>query len=141
MITGLSPYIPALAGGVLIGLASGGFFLFQGRIAGISGIARSAFTLEKGGWRWAFLAGLVVAGLVHGLIGGAVAPALPATPPALLALAGVVVGLGSGIGSGCTSGHGVCGLARLSGRSLLAVVVFMASASVTVFLMRHGIPA
>ena len=141
MIALFQPYLPSLAGGVLIGLASGGFYLTQGRIAGISSIARAAVMLRDGSWRWAFLAGLVVAGLVHGLTGGAVAPALTATPAGILVVAGLLVGVGSGVGSGCTSGHGVCGLARLSGRSLVAVAIFMATASVTVFLMRHGISA
>lgn len=139
MFESLHTYLPSLAGGVLIGLAAGGFYLMQGRIAGVSGIARSAFARRAGSWRWAFLAGLVFAGLSQGVAGNDPAPALIATPIAILALGGLLVGLGSGIGSGCTSGHGVCGLARLSKRSLVAVAVFMATASVTVFVMRHGI--
>ena len=138
MIDLISPFLPALAGGVLIGLASGGFYLVAGRIAGVSGIARSAMLDRDGsGWRWAFLIGLLLAGLLAKAAGGEAAPALTATPWALLAIAGLITGLGTGIGSGCTSGHGVCGLARLSPRSLAAVLMFMATASLTVLVTRH----
>jgi uncharacterized membrane protein YedE/YeeE len=135
MIAIIQPYLPSLAGGMLIGLAAGLFYLGEGRIAGISSIARAAF--EGGGWRWAFLAGVISAGLVHAALGGTPAPALGATSLPILGLGGLLVGFGSGLGSGCTSGHGVCGLARLSPRSLIAVLVFMATASITVFVMYH----
>lgn len=135
----LEPFLPVLLGGVLIGLASGGLYLLAGEIAGISGIARSALTGPDRGWRWAFVAGLLVAGLAARLSGDpAVAAGLAGQSLPLLAGAGLLVGLGTGIGNGCTSGHGVCGLSRLSLRSLVAVPVFMAAAALTVWLVRHG---
>ena len=129
-------YLPSLVGGMLIGLSAGLFYLGEGRIAGISSIARALFDGE--GWRLAFLAGLVGAGLLFGLLSGQPVAALPAKP-LVLVVGGLLVGFGSGLGSGCTSGHGVCGLARFSPRSLVAVLVFVGTASVTVFLMRHGV--
>lgn len=133
----LLPFLPALAGGVLIGLVSGGFYLVAGEIAGISGIARQAVSGPARGWRLAFIAGLLAAGLV-GASANAVA-GLAQRPLPWLALAGLLVGLGAGIGNGCTSGHGVCGLSRLSPRSLAAVLTFMATAALTVLAVRHGV--
>lgn len=136
----LVPYLPALVGGVLIGLAAGGFNLLAGEIAGISGIARQAMTGPGRGWRIAFLAGLVLAGLAASLLAGNGAVAgLVGTPTGRLLAAGLLVGLGAGVANGCTSGHGVCGLARLSPRSLAAVATFMTSAAIVVFLVRHGV--
>ncbi len=138
MLDLLTPYLPALAGGLLIGLAAGGFYLLDGRLAGISGIARSALSgTPHSRWRWAFLAGLVAAGGLHLLMGGGPSVMLVALRWEVLAVAGLVVGLGAGIGSGCTSGHGICGLSRLSPRSLAAVAIFMTTASVTVYVVRH----
>ncbi len=129
----------ALAGGALIGVASAGLLLINGRVAGISGILGRAVTGHSGLWRWAFLAGLLAAGLIGQVfslqVGGASGHP-PATLPTLL-LAGILVGLGSAVGSGCTSGHGVCGISNLSLRSLAATVVFMAVAAATVFAVRH----
>jgi uncharacterized membrane protein YedE/YeeE len=128
----------ALAGGVLIGLAVGALWRFNGRLAGISSILGDALmpSLHEARWRWSFLAGLLGGGLAlraadPGAFGGVTAGL------GTLALAGVLVGVGTRLGSGCTSGHGVCGLARLSPRSLLAVAVFMAVAGLVVFLTRH----
>ncbi len=130
---------PPLVGGMLIGLAAGLLYLVQGRIAGVSSIARSMITNSRGRiWRLAFLLGLVLAGVMHAIAGGTMAPALRDMPLPLLAIAGGLVGFGSGLGSGCTSGHGVCGIARLSHRSIAAVLVFMATASLTVYIVRHG---
>ena len=128
----------ALAGGLLIGLAAAMFVLFNGRIAGISGIFGGLLRPARGdaGWRLAFLAGLVAAPLVHGLA----APLPPLRIDAgdgTLALAGLLVGIGTRYGSGCTSGHGVCGIARGSRRSLAATAVFMAAGFLTVHLVRH----
>lgn len=128
----------ALAGGVAIGLAAGLFAVFNGRIAGISGLLGGL--LARGGdgrsERLAFLLGLLLAPLLWRL--WATLPTLHYSGgwPSLL-LAGLLVGLGSRYGAGCTSGHGVCGLARLSPRSLVATLCFMASGFASVFVLRH----
>jgi len=127
----------ALAGGVLIGAAAAGLLLINGRIAGISGILSGGTRPGGAGWQWAFLAGLLVAGAGAALAGLPVPHALSGQSLPLLAVAGGLVGFGTKLGNGCTSGHGVCGLARLSPRSLVAVLVFMAVAGVTVFIRRH----
>jgi hypothetical protein len=124
-----------LLGGVILGASAGALYLVDGRIAGVSGIVKNAL-LREGRWRLIFLAGLICAGLVWTLRGGAPSAALAATPVVVLIVGGLLVGLGSGMASGCTSGHGVCGLARFSLRSLTAVAVFMTSAAVTVLLAR-----
>ena len=129
----------ALAGGALIGAASAGLLLINGRVAGISGILGRAVTGNSGLWRWGFLGGLLAAGLLgqaFSLQVGTSSGDLPASLPTLL-IAGVLVGLGAAIGGGCTSGHGVCGISNLSTRSLVATLVFMAVAAVTVFAVRH----
>ena len=128
----------ALAGGLLIGLASGLFVLADGRIAGISGLVGS---LLKPPGDWVAEKALFVLGLVVSPLLWQVAARLPpidieAGWP-LLALAGLLVGLGSRYGAGCTSGHGVCGLARLSPRSLVATMSFMATGFLTVYVVRH----
>lgn len=138
MATEFTP-IAALLGGAMIGLASLLLLAMLGRIAGISGIASGVLWqtgLERW-WRLAFVLGLVVAGaLGYWLLGWQPEPR--AAYPLLVVLAGgLLVGYGTAVGSGCTSGHGVCGLARLSTRSLIATVVFMATAAITVFLVRH----
>jgi uncharacterized protein len=128
----------ALAGGVLIGLAAVTFMLLNGRIAGISGVLGGLLTPRRGdvGWRVAFLLGLLVAPLVYALF--ATLPALHFdTSTGGLVAAGLLVGLGTRYGSGCTSGHGVCGLSRLSPRSLVATLLFMAAGFATVFVVRH----
>ena len=135
---------PALLGGVLIGLSAVLLMALLGRVAGISGITSgvmqgitSGNRAQDLGWRVAFLAGLIAAPLVYtGLSGLAVEQMVPSSLPGM-ALAGLIVGIGVSLGSGCTSGHGVCGLARLSPRSLAAVLTFMATAAATVFVLRH----
>jgi uncharacterized membrane protein YedE/YeeE len=132
----MSPWISALAGGVLIGLSAALLLLWIGRIAGISGILGGL--LRRGpdrAWRAAFLAGMMGAGALAMHAMGQATPS-PASPPLLL-LAGLLVGYGTSLGNGCTSGHGVCGLGRLSVRSLAAVLVFMATAFATVYVARH----
>lgn len=134
----LHPWLQALAGGVLIGLSAVVLLLLNGRIAGISGIAFGLFERARGSewaWRAAFVLGLVGAGVAVLAWQGA-APVSPASTPVLV-LAGLLVGVGTALGNGCTSGHGVCGLGRLSGRSLVAVLTFMATAIATVFVVRH----
>lgn len=129
----------AVAGGALIGLAASLFWLGLGRIAGVSGIVGGL--LEHAGsrqvWRWWFLAGLVGgAALAHFASGGLFVPR-SGFPIGLLLAGAFLVGVGTSIGSGCTSGHGVCGIARLSGRGLYATAIFMAVAILTVFILRH----
>ena len=128
----------SLAGGVLIGLATSMFLLLNGRIAGISGILGGLLRPIKGdvGWRVAF-----VTGLIFSPIAFSVAAPLPAVQidadAASLIMAGLLVGIGTRYGSGCTSGHGVCGLSRLSPRSMVATALFMLAGFVTVFITRH----
>jgi uncharacterized protein len=128
----------ALAGGVLIGLAAAMFVLLNGRIAGISGVIGGLFKPVKGdvAWRTAFVLGLVASPWLYTLFAALPQPRIDASFAALV-VAGLLVGVGTRYGSGCTSGHGVCGLARLSPRSLVATVAFMAAGFVTVFVTRH----
>ncbi len=128
----------ALAGGLLIGLAAALFLLLNGRIAGISGILGGLLTPSRGDalWRLAFLAGLIGAPAAWLLVTELPPIEIKAGYPAIV-IAGLLVGLGTRYGSGCTSGHGVCGLSRLSKRSLVATLSFMAAGFVTVYLIRH----
>lgn len=128
----------ALAGGVLIGIAAGMLALLNGRIAGISGIVGGLLKPAKGevAWRVAFVIGLIGAPLVYMLFGALPKLQIDAQYSALVA-AGLLVGVGTRYGSGCTSGHGVCGLSRLSPRSLVATAAFMSAGFVTVFVTRH----
>ena len=128
----------SLAGGVLIGLAAALFLLVNGRVAGISGILGGLLRPARGdiAWRAAFLAGLLFAPALYALATRYPVPTIEAGYPLLL-LAGALVGIGTRYGSGCTSGHGVCGLSRLSPRSLVATFAFMASGFATVFAVRH----
>jgi uncharacterized protein len=138
-MTAFTP-LASLIGGMMIGLSAVLMMLVAGRIAGISGIAAGALPPVRDGLpgRLAFIAGLVAAPVLHAAVTGQASAVTIAAPPLTLLVAGLLVGFGSVWGSGCTSGHGVCGLARLSVRSAVAVAVFMATAVVTVFLMRHG---
>jgi uncharacterized membrane protein YedE/YeeE len=128
----------ALGGGVLIGLSASAMILFPGRIAGVSGILGGLMPPRPGdaAWRVAFVLGLLLASLVASLWRAPSPPGL-STNILLLATTGALVGFGARLGSGCTSGHGVCGLARLSPRSLAATATFMGAAFVTVFIARH----
>jgi len=128
----------ALAGGVIIGVAAAMFILLNGRIAGVSGIIGGLLRPSRAdvGWRLAFVGGLVFAPAAYALVTDLPTPAIDAGFP-LLALAGVLVGVGTSYGAGCTSGHGVCGISRLSPRSLVATAAFMAAGFATVFVMRH----
>ena len=130
----------ALAGGALIGVAAALFVLFNGRIAGISGLLGSLLVRdgEGRGEKALFLLGVLLAPLLWQLF--AALPAIEFQGGWLsLLLAGLLVGVGTRYGAGCTSGHGVCGIARLSPRSLLATLVFMASGFATVYVLRHGL--
>lgn len=140
-LTHFTPW-SALLGGLLIGLAASLLAVFNGRIAGISGIAGRLFQRGSSGhsWRIAFLVGLLAAPwLLHALdFGSLLAIRAPSVSGPVLILAGLLVGIGTRLANGCTSGHGVCGLARLSPRSLVAVLVFMTTGFVTVWLLRHA---
>lgn len=130
--------LSALAGGVLIGIAVALLLLFNGRIAGVSGIIGALFNAVRQdlAWRMAFIIGLICAPIVYALLWQ-----LPKTNIdagyGLLIVAGLMVGFGARLGSGCTSGHGVCGISRLSPRSIIATLVFMGAGFLTVFFMRH----
>jgi len=128
----------SLAGGLLIGLAAALFLLFNGRIAGISGIVGGLLRPARGdiAWRIAFTAGLVIAPLVYALAAPLPQVHVEASYPVLL-IAGLLVGIGTRYGSGCTSGHGICGLSRRSPRSVMATVAFMFAGFVTVYIARH----
>ncbi len=131
--------IPALVGGALIGLSAAALLLMNGRIAGISGIVGGLAAPTRGdiAWRLMFIAGLIIGALAYRL---AVEPnmALALTPSLpLLVGGGLLTGIGTTVSGGCTSGHGVCGIARLSPRSIIATVVFMVAGGATVFVMRH----
>ena len=128
----------ALFGGALIGLAAAVLVLFNGRVFGISGLLSGTWSGEAGdkGWRWMALLGLAAAAWLYRLAGETV-PAVQPQPWMWVVVAGLLVGFGTRLGSGCTSGHGVCGLSRLSPRSLVATLTFMASGFLTVFVLRH----
>ena len=131
--------IPAAIGGTLIGLAVALLMLTTGRIAGISGIVDGLIGNADGkGWRAAFVAGLILAPLLARLVGFTLpTPRMPASW-VVIAGAGLLVGFGTRLGGGCTSGHGVCGTARLSPRSIVATLIFMGTAMVVVAIARHG---
>ena len=128
----------SLAGGVLIGLAAAMFALLNGRVAGISGVLGGLLKPVKGdiGWRVAFVSGLLIAPLLYLLVAEVPRPQIDAGYAALM-IAGLLVGVGTRYGSGCTSGHGVCGLSRLSPRSLAATAAFMGTGFLTVYVTRH----
>ncbi len=128
----------SFAGGILIGVAAAMLVLLNGRIAGISGIVGGLLTPRRAdiGWRLAFVAGLFAAPLLVTVFGQTPMPRIDAGF-GMLAAAGLLVGIGTSYGSGCTSGHGVCGLSRLSPRSLAATAAFMLAGIATVFLARH----
>lgn len=130
--------LTASAGGALIGVAATIFILVNGRIAGISGILGGLLRPTAGDtlWRVAFVLGLIMAPVLYGVFAELPAIQIDSGFPALI-IAGLLVGVGTRYGSGCTSGHGICGISRLSPRSLVATLSFMAAGFATVFVLRH----
>ena len=130
--------LASLAGGIVLGVASAIFILLNGRVLGISGILGGLLRPQRGdtGWRLFFIAGLLVAPTAWALVNPAPVPRIEAGW-SVLVIAGLLVGWGTSYGSGCTSGHGVCGLSRLSPRSLVATLAFMGAGFATVLLARH----
>jgi uncharacterized membrane protein YedE/YeeE len=133
--------VSGLIGGLLIGLAAALLLLLNGRLSGISGIVGGLLAPKSSdvGWRVVFVAGLLLGAFIYMFAtGGALAVTMQASLPVLV-VAGLLVGFGTRLGSGCTSGHGVCGIARLSKRSIVATSVFFVVAMLTVFLTRHAL--
>ena len=131
-------YLQAFFGGALLGLGAFLLLYINGKIAGISGITFQAISSLKSEnrWRWYFLIGLIGSGLVASIANFGL-PSNISIPIPILVIAGLLVGVGTKIGSGCTSGHGICGIGRLSKRSIAATLIFMSTAIVTVALVRH----
>jgi len=129
----------SILGGALIGLSAVLLMAFHGRIAGISGILAGVLPPVSADWGWraAFLAGAIAAPAVLFALSGQTVAFESPVPTALVVVGGLLVGIGTYFGSGCTSGHGVCGIARLSPRSILATATFMAAAILTVYIIRH----
>lgn len=138
MITTFTP-IEAVLGGSLIGAAAVALMALHGRVAGMTGILTGALlpSNEDRGWRIAFLAGAVLAPVLMLFLTGAAVPFATNVPTWAVAFGGLLVGLGVTFGGGCTSGHGVCGMARLSRRSIVATLTFMGTTFLTVFFVRH----
>ena len=136
-MTNFTPW-SALGGGALIGISASMLLLLNGRVAGISGILGGLVRLrtEETSWRALFIVGLLVGGVVLSLLRPASFGAAPVSLP-LAIVAGLFVGFGTRLGSGCTSGHGVCGLSRFSGRSLAATMTFMATGAMAAFVVQH----
>jgi uncharacterized membrane protein YedE/YeeE len=132
--------VSGLIGGLLIGLAVTLLLLLNGRLAGISGIVSGLLFTKGSGiaWRAVFVAGLLLGTFAYALTAGTLPVEMQASTPVLV-VAGLLVGFGTRLGSGCTSGHGLCGLARFSGRSVAATAVFFGVAMLTVFLTRHAL--
>jgi len=132
--------VASLLGGALIGLSASALLVLNGRVAGISGIVGGIVQPRRGevAWRVAFFSGLLLGGvIVARLVPGSIAPRQGTAPMALIALAGLLVGFGTQLSGGCTSGHGVCGVSRLSTRSIVAVVTFMTTGALAVFFVQH----
>lgn len=142
IVIDIPSWIRAAAGGAMIGTAAALLFALNGRIAGVSGVLGTLILDRPAGespWRAVFLAGLVLGALLMSLLRPDLAMSTLQTGWGGMIVAGLVVGFGTRMGSGCTSGHGVCGMARLSRRSILATLTFMAAGFATVFVLRHVI--
>lgn len=138
-MTEFTPWL-SLLGGVLIGLSATLLMALNGRIAGMTGILSGVVPPLSDDWQWraVFLAGAILAPMVYVLAGGTIGFSVPVSSAALI-VGGLIVGIGVSFGSGCTSGHGICGIARFSPRSIVATVIFMAATFATVFVVRHVI--
>lgn len=139
-MTEFTPY-SALIGGALIGLAAVLLMWLNGRIAGVSGILGGLMRFDKGefGWRAAFVLGLIITPIIYMRVTNQLIALTPPEPIGAVILAGLLVGVGSQMGNGCVSGHGICGTARLSVRSIVATITFMFAGFVTVYVVRHVI--
>jgi len=141
----MEAYIPALIGGLLIGGSAALLLVTLGRVAGISGIFYSAvegaakLKLNENLWRIAFVLGLIAGPVIVHQVFGVAVPSAPEGSTVMAIVAGLLVGIGTRMGSGCTSGHGICGMARFSPRSIVATLTFMAAGFATVFIVRHAI--
>ena len=133
----MNTYLLPLTGGILLGLSAIWLLLSLGRVAGISGIAWGSIAGPERGWRWLFLMGLLLGGLLTHTVIGQPVPDKSTAPIWLIAISGLLVGIGTRMGSGCTSGHSVCGLGRRSPRSMAATLTFMTMGVVTVFIMQN----
>ena len=133
----MNAYLLPLTGGILLGLSAIWLLLTLGRVAGISGIAWGSIAGPDRGWRWLFLLGLLLGGLLTHTVIGQPLPDESIAPTWLIAISGLLVGIGTRMGGGCTSGHGVCGLGRRSPRSVTATLTFMTLGIVTVFVMQN----
>lgn len=135
----MHPFVLALIGGGLVGLAAVMMMGLKGRIAGVSGILSGAFTDSSGDrlWRILFVLGIAIGGAIPALMSDSFVPPVPDTSTLLVIIGGLAVGVGTGLGSGCTSGHGICGISRLSPRSMVATCIFMAAGFICVFLLKH----
>ena len=133
-------WIAGLIGGLLIGLSATVLLAFNGRVAGISGMVNGALTFAQAAqWRGWFLGGMLGGGALYEYVLAPQPTPTSSFAPWAMLMGGFIVGFGTRMGNGCTSGHGVCGLGRLSGRSLAAVITFMVTAAITVFITRHVI--
>jgi uncharacterized membrane protein YedE/YeeE len=135
----MHPFVLALIGGGLVGLAAVMMMALKGRIAGVSGILTGSFS-ESGGeriWRMLFIAGVIVGGAIPVMFSSDFKPPIPQSGTLLTIIGGLAVGIGTGLGSGCTSGHGICGISRLSLRSVIATCTFMAAGFICVYLLKH----
>jgi uncharacterized membrane protein YedE/YeeE len=132
-------FLQSLLGGLVIGASAVALLALEGRIAGVSGILGGIVAPRRGdvAWRVCFVAGLVAGGVCVAMLFADPFRGIRATPPAVIAVAGLLVGVGTRLGSGCTSGHGVCGIGRRSGRSVVATLTFMTAGGLTVFVVRH----
>jgi uncharacterized membrane protein YedE/YeeE len=136
----MHPYVLALIGGALIGASAVMLMALTGRIAGVSGIVGGLLPpkpAEDRTWRIAFILGLLLAPTLLAILTGDNRIGAPTAGPVMLIAAGLLVGVGTALGGGCTSGHGICGVSRLSPRSLAATLTFVAAAMATVFIVRH----
>ena len=136
----MHPYLLAAIGGALIGASAVLLMAFSGRIAGVSGIVGGLLPpkpAEDRTWRIAFILGLLLAPTLLAILTGDNRIGAPTVGPVMLVAAGLLVGVGTALGSGCTSGHGICGISRLSPRSAAATATFVATAMITVFIVRH----